>query len=292
MSCAICHGAVKPYPVKDIATPAHELVICDNCRHIQWKSMPSEEEIAAYYAGRYANDHDQRALQEQGRAYYSQHAAELVRRYKRWGGLSDKTVIVDFGCAWPVFLEEAQKSGLYAQCIGVDYDESAIEAGRTLGCTMMTPAEFLASDLQGKIDIIRFSHVIEHMIDPKSFAEKLYPLMAAKGLVYIAQPGFPTLKTNVPPPALHDAVYPEHLHFFNPLSLTSLFISAGFETREIALFQNEKPMAARYRNSFDTVFALRKLWPLALKVPLAFQRLRGGYPWFFGENVYLYAQKS
>lgn len=288
-SCPICASATRPYQVPETNTP-EALVICEACRHITWAGTPSSAELAAYYATRYASDHNQRDLQEQGRAYYADHAQELLQKYRIFGGTKDKPVLADFGCAWPVFLEEADKTEAYGALIGVDYETATLNRGRTLGFAMATPDAFFDTQKPGSIDIIRFSHVIEHTIDPVSLLQKLLRVMADDGLVYITQPTFPVMKPDTPPRTIKDSVYPEHLHFFNPLSLSNALKQAGFAVVELAAFQDEIALAALYRDSLDKAYATRKLKALRNLTPTVFQ-VYGGYPDFIGENMFVYAAK-
>lgn len=276
--------------VTQTVTPG-DLKICTSCRHISWCKVPTPEEISLYYAQRYSESHDQIALQEQGRSYYRDHAFELLQKYNAAGGAKSKPVIVDFGCAYPVFLEEAKKLDLYSEIIGVDYDEETLNAGRDLRLTMFKPDDFFEKIPIGKVDIIRFSHVLEHLIDPADIMARLYPLMAKDGLVYITQPCFPVMKTDGVVPSLMDSVYPEHLHFFNPLSMISLLREAGFIITEIAAFQKEKSVQELYRNSFDEHYARMSLTETKDLSPQSFVGL-GAFPTFYGENMFVYAAKS
>jgi SAM-dependent methyltransferase len=281
-SCPICGGRAADF----IAIGDRPLIICRDCRHICWRDMPTDEDLGAYYSGAYARDHNQEAIQSSARDYYRQHAGDLARK---WGGRGRLTLL-DYGCAWPTFLEEARSVPAYERLVGVDYDAAARAQGAALGLDMQTPGEVVAALGEWSVDILRFSHVVEHMRDPVATLADLARLLRPGGLVYITQPLFPALKPDARPSGIKDAVYPEHLHFFTAASLARAVAGTGAELFEMAAFQKEEDVAAEFGDGVDRAHAAGVNEALRDLTPAGFHRL-GGYPDFIGENVYLYARK-
>ncbi len=288
--CPICRSKLMPFNIQELATP-RDISICNNCRHICWDEMPSEADITAYYKNDYAGEHDLIKIQEDGRAYYKTHTKELLDKYKSFNGASEAITLVDFGCAWPVFVDEAVQSKLYNDVIGVEFDAHTVIEARQKGFNLQTPDEFFKNTAHGSIDIIRFSHVIEHMIDPCDMLKKIELLLANDALIYITQPIFPMMKTDVPLSALKDSVYPEHLHFFTPHSLQHLLHNIGFKITEMSAFQNEEEFVQLYKDNFDKEYAINALLDLKNVAPLSFKK-EGRFPTFFGDNVYSYATRK
>lgn len=262
------------------------MIICSRCRHIAWRDMPSESDLSAYYAAAYSRDHDQAAIQSSAQAYYRQHAGDLVSKT----GLSTNLTLLDYGCAWPTMLEEAKSVPAYSRLIGVDYDQVAREHGAAIGLDMFRPENLVQVLGEASVDILRLSHVVEHMREPVTTLRELSRLLKVGGLIYITQPIFPSLRTDARPAGIKDAVYPEHLHFFTAASLYHAVETMDADVFEIAAFQKEEEVAALFEGGMDHPHATEINKPLAHLTPAFFHRL-GGYPTFIGENVYLYGRK-
>lgn len=267
------------------------LLICTDCRHITWNNMPNNDEVSHYYQTQYAGDHIQSQIQEDGRNYYASHALELAKKYREFSDTKENLTLVDFGCAWPVFIDEAEKSGRFNNIIGVEYDINTVEAGIDKGFNLQTPDQFFKDTPLNSIDIIRFSHVVEHMIDPTETFKNIEPYLSESAMIYITQPIFPLMKTHATLPYLKDSVYPEHLHFFTPLSLDKLLQGIGYKVHEMSAFQNEEHLTQLYKRSFDRDYATPTLAHMEHIAPLSFDKA-GRYPTFFGDNVYLYATRN
>jgi hypothetical protein len=102
-------------------------------------------------------------------------------------------------------LEEAKRNGSFSRLIGIEYDAAARAHGAEIRIEMLQP--HLAVDLPrpASVDVLRFSHVIEHMIDPITALRTLSPSLQPGGLVYATQAIFPILKMNAKPTSLTTA---------------------------------------------------------------------------------------
>jgi SAM-dependent methyltransferase len=219
-ACPVC---AAPDPAFFQRAGGRDLLVCRACRHVFWAEMPTAAELEAFYRDAYTESHGQAGIQASQRAYYRGHATELAAAC----GISvDAMAIADIGCSYPVFLEEAAAAGA-GIVLGVDWSEEARAAGRATGIAMMTPVEFAAEVPDASLDVLRYAHVLEHLTDPlgalRSDLRKLRP----GGLVYVTQPSFPVFRAAETPVALHDCVWPNHLHYFNPVSVAALAEAAG-----------------------------------------------------------------
>lgn len=97
---------------------------------------------------------------------------------------------MDFGCSFPYLLTEAKKSG-FAELVGIDSDVHARRMGKENGITMLGPEHLDTGISDCSIDIVRFSHVLEHLIDPVGTLVKTVEKLRERALVYITQPSFP-----------------------------------------------------------------------------------------------------
>jgi Methyltransferase domain len=252
--------------------------------------MPTEAHLAEFYQKVYAGPHLQEATQEANIPYYQSH----IRQLRTWSelhlGKSSNLCMIDVGTAKPTLLQLASQDGSFNRLYGVEHDVHAREFGAAQGITMVEPAEFSNAIPSEAADIIRFSHVLEHAIDPLALLMTAVQKSVLGGLIYITQPMFPVFGLNgVVVPEIADAVFPEHLHFFNALSLRCMLERAGCDIIEVAAAENIDRLAGIYADALDVDYCAAKTSDLSDKTPSWFD-LRGGYPTFFGTNLHLLAK--
>ena len=227
------------------------MLICRECRHIFWERMPTPDEVAAYYTDVYSATAGQHDIQEAQRAYYRGHAQELA-------GLAgvpiERMVIADVGCSFPSFAEEAMGAGA-ALAFGVDWSEDARTDGISRRVAVLTPEEFTRLIPDGFVDVLRYSHTLEHLIDPVATLREQVAKVRPGGLVYITQPNFPVLRWTNATVAPHDSDFPTHLQFFNPLSFRRLAEAADLEVTCYFSVTDPEVGQQRYGELIDTSHA-------------------------------------
>lgn len=282
-NCPICKNSTCQV-YDDSRHPS--LLICADCRHIYWNSMPEVGELVSFYDSEYTTSHQQRYIQAGNRDYYRSHVEELALLV---GKSRSEIYFSDFGCSYPVLLEEAQKLGI-GRVLGVDLDEASRAYGLARGISMMTPTEFLSQVPQSTLDVIRFSHVLEHLIDPVETLVSAVEKLAPGGLLYITQPSFPVfrpMKLNYP---VKDSVYPNHLHFFSPISLSRMLRFVPVKVFKFFTVENADQTHAACSAMLDLSYSEQQL-----NIWKDFGELGRGsnsnYPIYCGENSALYAIK-
>jgi SAM-dependent methyltransferase len=280
-SCPVC--AAKRLALFQ-ETGSGPLNICADCRHITWDRRPDPDELDDYYRSTYTGTHNQEALQDSARAYYRSHLEELISRAKR---KARKTTIVDFGCSFPTLLEEARDLG-FARPIGVEPDAGARDRGASLGIEMHAPEAFDQAIDKGAVHIARFSHVLEHLPDPLAALSSVVRKVAPGGLIHITQPSFPVLAPERCDEPLRDCVWPEHLHYFNAISLRVLAERAGLRITTLFTHQNADQAVRHFCPALDMAAASERMRDLASAGNPAYGR-NANYPAYAGENSALYA---
>jgi len=135
-----------------------------------------------------------------------------------------------------VLVEEAIAFG--ALGAAVDHSAEVLEWARRRRIPV-----FLPSDDLPNCDVLRFSHVLEHVPRPREVLAAVLRSLNPGGLVCITQPNFPVFKAEPSGDViLKDSVWPNHLHFFSPLSLTTMLASLGLE---VFRFDTHPPHEAR-----------------------------------------------
>jgi len=260
------------------------LLICADCRHIWWTETPTPEYLADYYQKQYTRTHQQDTIQAEARQYYRGHAADLLQRLK---AKAADSAILDYGCSYPVFLQEAKRSG-YRRAIGIDYAEETF-ASATDGIELLRPDQ-LDRLAPASIDIARFSHTLEHLVDPVTVLREVVSRVRPGGMVYITQPSFPVFFSDKPPAELKDSVYPEHLHFFSPISVAILATRCGLTIDTLFTHTNEEKRIPEYSGLLDEAYSASAMAKYSRNGDAHFPL--GTYPRYLGENSSLYARRA
>ncbi len=260
------------------------LLICKECRHIFWDNTPSLIELMNYYSTDYSPDHNQLRLQLSNAEYYKSHIKELSIK----SGISPKrSTILDFGSSYPILMIEAKKMG-FLNLIGADWDERAREYGNDHGIQMIKPDEIETKIPNRSVDIIRFSHVLEHLVDPLMTLKLLVKKLKKGGMVYITQPNFPVFSWESPPNDIADTVWPEHLHFFSPISLMLMISKTGMTIHKLFTHQQPDKILSDYSSNIDILYSMNKLSTIKDKGDPFFGK-NGNFPVYTGQNSVAFA---
>lgn len=282
-NCPICRHA--HLAVLHVVS-GRDLLICEACRHVFWRDMPGNDELRVFYAGSYTAEHDQITQQEQNTAYYRAHVAELAGLVSR--PTKDLT-FVDVGCSYPVFLAQAAEAGVRG-VLGVDWSPEARDYGLRHGVDVIRPDEVEVRVPDRSVDVLRYSHTLEHLIDPVGVLAQHLPKLAPGGVLYVTQPCIPVLRFAESPAPPHDAVWPTHLHFFSPLSMLTLMRQFGLEVERFFTVTDEELARERYGVAPAVEDARETLVSLEGKGDPSRGSLNN-FPFFTGQNLAIYARR-
>ena len=280
-ACPVCHNSE---PVHFYDKPPDVLTICPECRHVFWGRSPSVEELESYYAHRYSAAHNQQAIQQSNAGYYERHIVELLAAVRV---PKESVRFLDFGCSIPVLLRIAKSMGV-GEVIGVDYDEEAHRFGKEHGVRMITSPEIDSCLEDGSLHIVRCSHALEHVQDPGETLSRLVRKLRRDGVVFITQPNIPVFNCAPSSTDLKDTVYPEHLHFFSPISLMEMVTRSGLVVRRFFTHGNETQGHAAYGQMLDLEYGRTRLARWRSAGDGHFGPLNN-YPFYLGENSVVWA---
>lgn len=272
--CPIC-GASPAAAFTEARNRA--LLICRQCRHIFWEVMPTAQEVADHYTRVYKGPVET----EHNLEHYAGHVRELATLAQR--SVEDLR-LADVGCSVPVFLKVARNLGA-EHCWGVDFSEHAAKAGIEWGIHVVKPDVFLATTPDKSLDVLRYSHTLEHLIDPVRMLSDQVKKLRPGGVLYITQPNFPALRPEPANVEIEDANWPEHLHFFSPLSVAKLVERSGCKVERLFSADNENARAAKFFPFADVAYVASKRRDRGEAI---FGALNN-WPNYYGANVALYA---
>jgi 2-polyprenyl-3-methyl-5-hydroxy-6-metoxy-1,4-benzoquinol methylase len=195
--------------------------------------------------------------------------------------------MLDYGSSLPVLCREALRLG-FARCIAVDYDTSLRPFAEQHGISFVHPSRLIDIP-ERSVDILRFSHVLEHVPDPVSLFLTVLPKLKPGGLLHITQPNIPLLTARISTKTLRDANFPTHLHFFSPLSLLTL-VRAYVRVSTFFTVAEEPQEFTRYSDDIDIRYVEHRL----IELKSLGEPNRGAYanfPFFAGRNSSLFGYR-
>lgn len=162
-------------------------------------------------------------------------AAVLAEELRRGAAQAPRRVL-DVGCGDGRHLARDVQAGWRAT--GVDFSETAVERAQRRGLDVR-PGTIDRDDLaRGSFDLIRLSHVIEHVPDPVGMLRRARDLLAPGGRIHVATPNLASVSASLFGAYWWDLEAPRHLVVFTPDSLQGAARSAGLvvesERHEVA----------------------------------------------------------
>lgn len=193
-------------------------------------------------------------------------------RFLRFPRYIENGRLLDIGCGAGKFLDEIKPYGF--ETYGVDLDERATayarEQGHNVFCKPIEDANFD----DNFFDVVRASHVVEHMPNPEQALLEAYRVLKPGGLFLVLLPNIDSFLAKKYRSYWFQLDIPRHLYHFTPESISKLLTKAGFNEIKITThnsvshivlsrqyLKNEK--VGRFRQPYNF-----KLWYLVL-VPYA-----------------------
>ena len=229
--CPICdarktrrlmHQSFEALPMSLIN--GYDVVVCQACGMAYASGLPSPEQFDRYYAAM--------SKYEDATASYYSTPEDQARR--AWIGdmvadiAPDRSIsILDVGCSTGELLATFKERG-YTSLEGIDPSPVCADLARRKHGTLVRPGT--VSDLNGLArcyDLITFSHVMEHLLDPLRALRDTRLALNDGGLVFIEVPDVEGFAECALAPFQEFSV--EHINYFSRMSLTGLAAETGFE---------------------------------------------------------------
>lgn len=193
----------------------NELQMCNYCKHIQLKVLPSPYDLFKYYNGEYAEKRNNfigsayfDIMEKRGQAQFS-----LIKRYIQ----SPIKSAIDIGCGYGFLMDvfNKNKTSIY----GIEFDIHAAEFCKKKGLdVIIIENEKDIKNILKPVQLVTMSHVLEHLVD---FDETLELIRKASDYLFIEVPAYNNINE------LYDD-QEGHIQFFNRDSLYQLLKKRGF----------------------------------------------------------------
>jgi SAM-dependent methyltransferase len=218
--CPVCaSGAHRPH----LRCRGFGFVRCRVCGHVFQNPQPVFDDLQRRYQDEYFA--------------YERHNEEAFFRLMLLGladigfGAIEATLppgraFLDIGCATGMLLAHMQSRGWSVQ--GVEISRPAAEFGmRERRIPIFIGPVEKAPLAPASFSFIHFSHVIEHIPDPRGFLEKVRSLLADEGHLVVVTPNIEGFQARLLGPRWRSAIA-DHLHLFRRENLDRLLRETGF----------------------------------------------------------------
>lgn len=207
--------------------PTHQFVRCASCELVYQNPQPVPDDLVARYDVDYfqyelENDRNFYTLMKLGMedvGFDSLSFPEAPRRF------------LDVGCATGMLLEDMQQRGWEVQ--GVEVCRASAEYGiRQRGVPIEVATLQGASFPSGHFSAAHFSHLIEHLTDPRGFLEEVYRILAPGGYALVTTPNVDGFQARLFAKQWRSAI-PDHVCLFNKHNLRRVLTETGFVIRKL-----------------------------------------------------------
>ncbi len=195
------------------------LVKCNSCQFVFCNRIPTNDELLNHYKKYKRGNH----LSPITWMRYN----ELLDKFEQFRQTNN---ILDIGCGDGYFLEAAKKRGW--NVYGTEFTDEAIEILDSKGIKSNQGILQTSNYKNEMFDVITSFEVIEHINNPTEECKNINKILRKKGLIYVTTPNFKSFSRYF---LKHwDIIeYPEHLSYYTPRTINTLFKMNGFSKSKI-----------------------------------------------------------
>lgn len=223
-SCAICRRPTRLVKISQI--DCHGLytpvAICRDCGLVQTNPRMTQASYDSFYNNEYFGIYKGR-LEVDDEIFSSQEKrGENIYRYLADNGLlpDKEPYVVEVGCGAGGLLKSFAQKG--ARVLGVDLGQETIKAAKERYGLDYVAGTLKDLNLAKKPDVVIYSHVLEHILDPVSELACLRKMISDKTVVYVSMPGIRSSRD------LLSVLRNAHVYHFSLQSLEYLMAVCGF----------------------------------------------------------------
>ena len=134
--------------------------------------------------------------------------------------------VLDIGCATGLLLNKLQNEGWDSH--GVEICEASAQYARdNFNLNIYNKNLFECNFPDNHFEVIHFSHLIEHVPNPKNFLKEVYRILQPNGYIIVTTPNVEGFFVKIFKSKWRSAIF-QHLFLFSKKSLKKLLIKTGF----------------------------------------------------------------
>jgi 2-polyprenyl-3-methyl-5-hydroxy-6-metoxy-1,4-benzoquinol methylase len=250
VACIFCGGTDrllvttgKEHEYEDTTDDVFSVVRCPSCMLTYLSPRPAVSELATIYPPNYYAYHAKEDTDALKPNSWMQRLVKRAMKAKILKGLSlcqkrDRLTILDVGCADGQALNYFREfHGENIETHGVDFSSSATEEAARQGHITYT-GRFEDIDLPNDyFDLVVATHVIEHVENPRTFADKIYRILRPGGIFWFETPNISCLDAKIFKNNHWGGYhFPRHWFFFDQQSIKQLAKLTGYEIAMIDFY--------------------------------------------------------
>jgi 2-polyprenyl-3-methyl-5-hydroxy-6-metoxy-1,4-benzoquinol methylase len=229
MKAVACLGCGSDRSRVALRCDGFTFVRCEGCGLVYQNPQPVFDDLRErygtdYFAYELSNERNFFGLMRMGLAdiRFSELAAEIP----------EPRTFLDIGCATGMLIESMKGEGWDAR--GVDVCKESAEYGRThrgvqIFAGTLEEACFPAEEFA----VVHFSHLIEHVPDPRSFLHEVRRILKPDGFAVITTPNVDGFQARLFGTAWRSAIA-DHLVLFSRRTLPRMLVECGFAVSKTA----------------------------------------------------------
>jgi 2-polyprenyl-3-methyl-5-hydroxy-6-metoxy-1,4-benzoquinol methylase len=231
--CLTC-GGCSPRLLYALADDGHaRIVVCRTCDLVQLEKLPTPEELDDLYARGYFEGRGD----ESGYAEYGEQEEEYLATFGqdvlRIKTLMSEGSVLDVGCGYGYFLRSAQAAGFDAY--GVDRSPEGVREAEkhAPGRVFEGTIESVTALADQQFDVIFASHLIEHILEPRSFLLQMVRHLTEDGILVLVTPNIKSWLARISGRRWVSFKIPEHVAYYDPKTMRHLLEGVGLEVLAI-----------------------------------------------------------
>ena len=239
LACAVCGSSDRLFAGRSLA--GGHVFECSRCGFVFFSPIPSANSpSASAQSVQTDEDYTKGMLDDPAsdavRNRWRQMAVKRHAIYQRYLGRS-RYRLLEIGCGTAELGPHFADLGVQYQ--GIDIDSRCVEVARQRSAALVERKDFLELDGDRRFDVVCFSQVLEHIVDPRRFVEKVYSQLVSDGVAHCDVPNhcglasvLSRLRLNRDPLRWGGIQYPFHLFAYRKRSLLRLF-SQWFDAKVV-----------------------------------------------------------
>jgi len=215
--------------------------LCRGCGLVMHLPIPSEAEVAEYYATRYRHEYHGERVPNPRRVMRAWNNGERIHKQLTPYLTGDESVFeigAGIGCTVKAFETHGHKAA------GIEPNRDFNTYSRERLFTRIENTNLFDLHDAGAPNLILLIHVIEHFSSPRRALKHIHGLLADNGLFYIECPNL-----SGPFATLERMFHYAHIYNFTPQTLQALAAECGFETVATLSKENEADIHMLFRKT-------------------------------------------
>lgn len=232
---------------------------CTSCNSIYVDPFPTQEDLEAMYSGtndhRYLKDVDQYVPSIKFQKFhYKRYQVDFFIKNKK---ILPQGRLLDLGCGNGFYIQQALNLGYGG--VGVEFDSEFVKVLRKKSGLEVYTLEEL-EEKQVQFDVIHIGHMLEHLVDPISYMERIKGFAHSETVFIVDGPvennaclsrnlvNWQAKRNYRNGTKEYNEYDPQHLHFTTYDSQLAFFEGLGLETLKYEVAEQPWPLSRNFGN--------------------------------------------